>query len=122
MLEEAVGVGWPEAFQDDLYVHDLKKIDGSPGTPMVWILRSAGTHLYPTVCSNRHEAAYYRRVIEYWSGDHNLNLADAPRVRARYYLVTCSELRSIEWRDAKALVGTASDLRLERSAKTSSLP
>jgi hypothetical protein len=108
MLEEAARVGWPEAFQDDLYVHDLKKIGGSPDTPMVWILRANGTHLYPTVCSNHYEAAYYRRVIEYWSGDHYLNLADAPRDRARYYLVTCSELRTIEWREAQRTIGTAS--------------
>lgn len=51
MLAEAVRVGWPNAFQNDLYQHDVAMLAAHPGEPMLWILREHGTH---HACSARH--------------------------------------------------------------------
>lgn len=95
MLREAVRAGWPEAFTDDLYQHDLRVLKDNPGAPMLWILRRHGTHLYPLTCENSHEAAYCRQVIRYWSGDHKLNTATEHDERATYYIVSESGIEQI---------------------------
>ncbi len=67
MLVEAGRTGWPEAFTEDLYLHDLQALKENPGQSMLWVLRQNGTHLYPLTCENSHEAAYCRQVVRYWS-------------------------------------------------------
>ena len=95
LLTEATRTGWPEAFTEDLYLHDLQTLKESPGQPMLWILRRHGTHLYPLVWENSHEAVYCRQVIRYWSGEHKLNTASSDEERAKYYSVSESGLEEI---------------------------
>jgi len=104
MLQEAARAGWPEAFTDDLYLHDLQALKDNPGQPMLWILRSHGTHLYPLTWENSHEAAYCRKVIRYWSGDHKLNVGTQENERARYYIVSDSGLEPITAEEAAGRV------------------
>lgn len=95
MLQEAARTGWPEAFTEDLYLHDLQALKESPGQPMLWILRKHGTHLYPLTWEISHEASYCRQVIRYWSGDHKLNTASTDDERAKYYIVSESGLEEV---------------------------
>ncbi len=95
MLLEATRTGWPEAFTDDLYRHDLQALKENPGQPMLWVLRQNGTHLYQLTCENSHEAAYCRQVVRYWSGDHKLNTASTQDERAKYYVVDENGLEEI---------------------------
>lgn len=102
MLSEAASSGWPKAYTDDLYRHDVERLSQYPETPMLWILRENGTHLYPLECDTAHEATYYREVIRYWSGDHKLNMANCDEDRARYYIVNCDRLLRVTSEDAAA--------------------
>lgn len=68
---------------------------------MIWILGPNGTHLFPTECETSGEASYYRHVIEYWSGDHKLNMASSTADRAKFYLLTAHSLTAIDWKQAK---------------------
>ncbi len=95
MLTEAGRTGWPEAFTEDLYLHDLQVLKENPSQPMLWILRRHGTHLYPLAWENAHEAAYCRQVIRYWSGEHKLNTASTDEERAKYYIVSETGLEEI---------------------------
>ncbi|QDV81034.1 hypothetical protein [Botrimarina mediterranea] len=104
MLTEAVRVGWPAAFTNDLYQNDRRILADHPGEPMVWILRDHGTHLFPTECESKGEAHYARNVIHYWSGEHTLNYSDDTTEAARYYLVTPGGLTPLAWREAKEAI------------------
>lgn len=104
MLAEAARVGWPAAYTDDLYRHDRDQLARHPSQTLLWILRDHGTHLYPTLCENSHEATYYRQVIAYWSGEHKLNYSPHAEGRARYYLVSAEELREVSWQQAQEAV------------------
>lgn len=95
MLSESSRTGWPEAFTEDLYLHDLHALRENPSQPMFWVLRRHGTHLYPLIWKNSHEAAYCRQVIRYWSGEHKLNTACTDEERAKYYIVSESGLEEI---------------------------
>lgn len=101
LLRIAAEAGWPEAYADDLYRHDLEMLAANPGTPMLWILRANGTHLYPLECHNTHEAQYYRQVIHYWSGDHRLNVSTQAEDRARYFVITGADLTEVTADEAK---------------------
>lgn len=100
LLAEAARIGWPAAYCDDLYQHDRQQLAEHSSQPLLWILRDHGTHLYPTLCDNEHEAAFYRQVIRYWSGDHQLNYSPHAADRARYYLLDEKALAPITWQDA----------------------
>ncbi|MDC0936281.1 hypothetical protein OAS39_08325 [Pirellulales bacterium] len=95
MLREAVKIAWPAAYADDLYLHDRHILAGFPGEPMLWVLRSHGTHLFPLACDSAGQADYAKEVIRYWSGDHKLNVAECEADRARYYVVTRGGIRQI---------------------------
>lgn len=101
MLLESSRVGWPFGFSNDLYLHDRETLTKHPCKEMIWILRENGTHLYPTRCTTSGEAAYYRRVIEYWSGDDKLNAATRNEDRAKFYLLTDKSLNPISWQAAR---------------------
>ncbi|MDC0935221.1 hypothetical protein OAS39_02965 [Pirellulales bacterium] len=100
MLREAAQVSWPEAYTDDLYLHDRRILESHPEGPLLWMLRSHGTHLFPLECENSGQAHYAREVIRYWSGDHKLNVAQSDADRARYYRVTRHGLQQITWSEA----------------------
>ncbi len=100
MLQTASDIGWPLAWQDDLYRHDRQKLAASPGESFLWILRDTGTHLCPLTCFNWHEAESYRGTIHYWSGEHRLNYTHNPAERARYYVVSNTGIEPLPWREA----------------------
>ena len=104
LLREAARVGWPIAFCGDLYVRDREKLAIAPVREMVWILRESGTHLYPCRCTTSAEASFYRRVIEYWSGDDRPNTVPSGESRARFYLLTPWQLRHVGWQAARARI------------------
>lgn len=108
MLNEAASTGWPRAYTDDLYRHDAERLASHPGSSMLWILRENGTHLYPLHCENSHEAWYYRRVVDYWSGDHKLNVAGTEAERARYYIVSENTLEPVTADEARERITTQS--------------
>lgn len=101
LLKEAARLGWPKAFSNDLYLHDCQTLVNHRDGPMIWIVRENGTHLYPTRCTTSGEAAYCRRVIEYWSGDNKLNVATRDEDRAKFYLLTDNSLNPISWQAAR---------------------
>jgi hypothetical protein len=101
MLDEASRVGWPRAYTDDLYLYDRLALEKYSQEKLVWVLREHGTHLYPTLCENSHEASYYRGVIAYWAGDHKLNYSPDAEGRARYYLISADAIKEITWREAQ---------------------
>lgn len=72
---ESNRVGWPIGFKSDLTVHDRRYLKAVPtDAKLVWILRPMGTHLYAAACDNRAEAAYIRKVIQYYSGECRINV------------------------------------------------
>lgn len=109
MLHKAAEIGWPLAYTDDLYRHDAEALASHPGQPMLWILRDHGTHLYPLETENGHEAAYYRQVVRYWSGDHKLNAAERDNDRAHYYVVSAAELTAITAMQAQERITVRQD-------------
>lgn len=100
MLFEAARLGWPQAFENDLYQHDISILAAHPDQAMVWILREHGTHLFPLECQTAGEASYARTVIRYWSGEDKLNVIQNPAERPKYYLVKSSGLTEITAKEA----------------------
>ncbi|HMP04726.1 MAG TPA: hypothetical protein PJ982_00110 [Lacipirellulaceae bacterium] len=92
MLREAAKVGWPAAFANDLYEHDLTILESHPKQQLVWILRDHGTHLFPVDCQSAGQATYARTVIRYWSGEDRLNVIPAAEERPKFYLVGAAGL------------------------------
>jgi hypothetical protein len=84
---------------------------------MLWILRQYGTHLYPVQCGSGHEAAYYRQVIRYWSGDHKLNLATQDEDRARFYIVTGAGIRQLSADEACQAVDARTTGMIQQEAR-----
>ncbi len=104
MLAEASRVGWPIAFENDLYQHDLSILEAHPEEPMVWILREHGTHLFPIECDSPGQATYARTVIRYWSGEDKLNVILSPAERPKFYLVTPAGLTETTAQEAAAKI------------------
>lgn len=109
MLRESARIGWPKSFSNDLYSHDRDTLANYPDQPMIWIVRENGTHLYPTDCDTAGEAAYNRRVIEYWSGDDNLNYASEITDKARFYRLTANTLVAMPWREARDAISVRNE-------------
>lgn len=86
MMTVAAETQWPEAWQDDLYVHDAALLLETQGE-MLWILRDHGTHLYPVLCENSGELHHARTVVRYHSGNHKLNWIEGPHRRPRFFHV-----------------------------------
>lgn len=104
MLKVAAQTGWPNAFENDLYQHDISILEAHPGEPMLWILRDHGTHLFPLECQTAGEARYARTVIRYWSGDYKLNVIDNPAERPLFYVVSHSGLIATTPKEAAAKI------------------
>lgn len=104
MLAEAARLGWPTAFENDLYLHDRHILAAHPAEAMVWILRSHGTHLFPTECESPAASQCVREVIHYWSGGHALNASASVDYAARYYVVTPRGLTPLDWRGASEAI------------------
>ncbi len=107
MLKEAARIGWPNCFQNDLYLHDRAILLDRPGEPLVWILRDHGTHLLPVECESNGQAEYARAVIHYWSGDDRLNVITNVDERPRFYLVSDSGLIESTATEAASLIRLA---------------
>lgn len=90
MLAEAVRVGWPIGYQDDLYVHDRRILEAHPDQVMVWALREMGTELFPVQAGSTGEARHFRDVLRYWAGHTKLSLIHDDARRPRFYLVGAS--------------------------------
>ncbi|MFZ5832432.1 MAG: hypothetical protein ACOY3P_20285 [Planctomycetota bacterium] len=88
LLREAIATGWPAAFENDLYQHDLAVLEEYPDQDMVWILRDHGTHLFPVRCTFYGTAKWARTVCQYHSGDHKLNTYGPQDRRPIYYHIT----------------------------------
>lgn len=105
LLAESARTGWPKAFCNDLFLHDLDYLKRYPQeTEMVWILRDHGTHLYPVKLDSRGEAQFVRDTISYHSGDHKLNVADRESDRARYYHLAAGALTPVSPQEALDLI------------------
>ncbi len=104
MLAEASRVGWPIAFENDLYQHDLAILEAHPEQQMVWILREHGTHLFPMECESAGQATYARTVIRYWSGEDKLNVILSPAERPKFYLVTPAGLTETTAQEAASKI------------------
>ena len=46
LLREHDRTGLPEHFQNDLFIHDKRKVEEEGLTSFVWVARTCGTHLY----------------------------------------------------------------------------
>lgn len=101
LLAEAAQVGWPRAFCSDLFLHDRETLEQNPDETMIWILRDNGTHLYPVTCQTTGERDYCRAVIEYWSGEDRLNVVSDPKERAKFYVLTETALKPVDWKTAR---------------------
>lgn len=87
MLAEAARTGMPTGFQNDFYVHDMQtRMDNPEETDWVWILRRSGTYFYPTTCENKNDLLYVRSVVDYWVGDHKLNVMSAHELPYFYHV------------------------------------
>ena len=104
MLAEAARVGWPEAFENDLYQHDLAILEAHPRAAMLWILREHGTHLFPLECETPGQATYARTVIRYWSGEDKLNVILSLAERPKFYLVSTAGLTETTAQEAASKI------------------
>ncbi|QEG35973.1 hypothetical protein [Bythopirellula goksoeyrii] len=109
MLAEAVRVGWPAAFENDLYQHDLSILEAHPDELMVWILREHGTHLFAMECESAGQATYARAVIRYWSGEDKLNVILSPAERPKFYLVSSGGLAETTAQEAASKIRSTPD-------------
>lgn len=103
LVEKSKEIGWPEAYQQDLTIHDQNTLLESPHCDYVWLLRECGTHLYPTQCETTGERDYCRKVIRYWDGNHNLNYNDG-KPMARYFHVVGFKMKEITAKEAYDLI------------------
>lgn len=92
MLALAAEHQWPEAYQDDLYHHDVNCLRAHPGVDLIWILRDHGTHVILLDPEDDPRAA--RRcaipLIEFHSGDHRLNCYGDGDRRPKYFYIFAS--------------------------------
>jgi hypothetical protein len=102
MLQEAAEVGWPAAYQQDLYQHDRSKLEEYPEQAILWILRDTGTSVLPLRCESSHWLADYRRHVGWYSGEHKLNyFADEPaETHPRFYVVRSNRMEPVTWQEA----------------------
>jgi hypothetical protein len=74
LVDEAERVGLPQAFREDLYVHDRKTLTFWSGAPQKfgWMLRECGTFLYfPLQPGQENYTAYYfQRTMRIFPGCH----------------------------------------------------
>lgn len=118
MLTIAREVGWPKAFQNDLYLHDRSILDTHPGESFLWILREHGTHLFPLNAESPGQATYARTVIRYWSGEDRLNIIPDKAERPKFFFVSAQgSLTETDFRTAQTLVRYTETVEGTRGAR-----
>jgi len=109
MLDLAHDHRWPEAYTDDLYLHDRNQLAKWSGLDVIWILRDHGTHLIVLDPNAEHPRAENRiatPVIRYWSGEHFLNdCSDDPgRVPKFFYIFADGSAVASDAEEAKRVI------------------
>jgi hypothetical protein len=111
MLAEAARVGWPQGFENDLYLHDLAILETHPRQKMIWVLRDNGTNLFPIEAGTPGAAHYQRVVLRYWSGEDRLNYIPELADRPRFYLVGAKGIVRISAVDAVTAIQSTAGVR-----------
>ena len=84
LLQLAIWHNWPEAYTDDLYIHDRRQCQDYPDVDMIFTLRDHGTHLWPVI---KGDFQWSRSVILFQAGDHKLNRYGPDDARAKFFHV-----------------------------------
>ncbi|MAT68928.1 MAG: hypothetical protein CMJ58_05335 [Planctomycetaceae bacterium] len=100
LLAEAARVAWPEAYHDDLYVHDANALDVHPARPLIWVLRRHGMHLLPVECESHQQAEHVRALIRYWGRTAEQDATKAAPLGPLFYLLDGATLYRTDWRRA----------------------
>lgn len=85
VLRICARVGWPVAFQSDVYTHDLAFCRENPGKAFVFILRDHGSHCYIIDEDCKGARNWAGRSVQYHSGDHKLNTYGPEDEKPRFY-------------------------------------
>lgn len=106
LLEIAQATGWPYAWSDDLYVHDVRALQEHPNIAVVWIPRPTGTRcLLLLEDRNNHEKRDQAMIAEYDSGTYSANVfpADDPEAPQYYHVWPDGRYAPLTWWEAKEI-------------------